>query len=383
MAMTLLIAGGLLMHSFVRLMTRDSGYDPHNLLTFQVRLPASQASAAELKEFAAQLAGRLRRLPGINAIGYSSSLPLEMRASGVVLKVDPSEVIPQLKGPGPATAYNPRLLVAGGDYFKALGNRIVYGRALNEQDGSGQPQALVINETLSRARFGNVNPVGRRVYIDNSPWEIVGVSRDIRETGPDQEPSHQIFIDFRQWKSDMAAPSYFMIRTVGSPLSVLPAVNTAVRQLNANGALENVASMEQLVVSSLSRQRVSAVLIGVFAVLALVIAAIGIYGAMAYTVTQSTREIGIRMALGAQRYEMLRLVLRQGLTLVGIGIAIGLAGAFGLTRYLSSMLFGLTALNAPTYAAAVAFFVFVALAAAYLPAHRATRIDPLVAIRHE
>ena len=249
---------------------------------------------------------------------------------------------------------------------------------------------LVINQTLARQEFPGQDPIGQYVYAgrDSSPWQIVGIVADVRQFGLDQDPQPQFFADFRQWSETdpvfftILGP-YFAIRGGADVQALVPRVRDIVRGLSPDAGLYNVATMEQLVSNSLSRPRMYATLLGIFACVAVVLAAVGIYGVIAYAVAQRTREIGIRMALGAQRTEVVRLVLGQSLTWTVIGVVLGLGGAAAVTRYLEGLLFGLTPLDASTFVAASLTFVSIALVASYVPARRATRIDPVVALRSE
>jgi putative ABC transport system permease protein len=300
-------------------------------------------------------------------------------------RVTPDEPLAERSGPGPATAQFPDARVVSRGYFESLGVRQIAGRSLRETDTRDAPQVIVINRELARQRFPGENPIGRHVFGPGPrPWEIVGIVDDVRQKGADQAPEPQVFMDYRQWPLVGVAPQlYFMVRATGEARLLLPTVRAALQQRDAEARLENVATMDELIASSLARPRTYAVLLGIFAVLAVALAAIGIYGVMAYTVAQSTREIGIRVALGAARGQVLALVLRQGIVLALVGIACGIAGALGLTRYLQGMLFGVSPLDAMTFVAVAGFFAAIGVVASYVPARRAMRVDPLVALRSE
>jgi putative ABC transport system permease protein len=261
--------------------------------------------------------------------------------------------------------------------------RIVAGRGFADADGQGQPRVAIINEALARSGLLGANPIGQQVYFFGpAPWEIVGIVEDVRQVSLEQEPHPQVFFDFRQRPA--AEGPYFVVRTGGEADSaVTSSLLGIVRQIEPSATLDNVASMEELVTTSMYRRRLYAALSGLLAALAVGLAAVGIYGVMAYSVAQRTRELGIRMALGAQKLAVLRLVLGQSLTLTGAGIILGLAGAAAVTRYLEGMLFGLTPLDPYTYLSVAVLFVLVAGIAAYVPARRATKVDPMVALRCE
>jgi putative ABC transport system permease protein len=400
MAMMLLAGGGLLIHSFVKLSTVDLGYDPTNVLTFQVGLPADRYSNAQLRTFAEDLVARLRSVPGVRAAAYARQLPMVSIAENVWFRRTPDL-------PSPLPARNPEgspdARLVSTDYLEVMGIRVIAGRGFGENDGAGRPRVLLINEALARRDFPGENPVGELVYVgrDSTPWEVIGVVRDVRQFRQDQEARPQLFADFRQWpESDRVLFTflgpYYALRIdpsarSGSPRAgsrgdgdaglVIAQSRAAARQLDGQAGLFNVAGMEQLVANRISRPRMYAVLIGIFAAVAVALAVIGIYGVLAHAVVQRTREIGIRMALGARRSEVMRLVLRQSLLWTAAGIALGLVGAAALTRYLDRMLFGLTPLDPATFVAVSALFALIAAVASYLPARRATKVDPIVALR--
>jgi putative ABC transport system permease protein len=273
------------------------------------------------------------------------------------------------------------------DFISAMGIPLVAGRTFGPHDRAGQSQVMLINRTLARSGLLGDVPLGKRFYAYGpAPWEVVGVVEDVRQFGPTENAQPQIFIDFRQIPdSEMLAGVglYFAIRTDGQSTSVASSVRSMVRQLDRQLLIENVAPMELLVWNSIAQPRLYATLLAIFAGVAVVLAAIGIYGVMAHSVTERTREIGIRMALGAEHARVMRLVLGQSLVLTVAGIVLGLAGAAGLTRYFERLLFGLTPLDPTTFAAVALLFGAVATLAAFIPARRATKVSPLVALRGE
>jgi putative ABC transport system permease protein len=385
MALVLLIGGGLLIHSFVNLLKTDAGYDPRNVLTFQVTLPRS--SDAERAIFAENVTARLSSVPGLRVAGYSQHLPMVQMMSVAPLRTTPTLPAQPPPPPGPPGSRTPpewpSTRFVSRDFFAVMGMRVIAGRGFDERDRKGQPQVMLISRALARSGLLGEDPIGKQVYaLGMAPWEIVGIVDDVRYRGLDQEPEPQIFIDLRQWPAP-GGPRYYAARVEGDPAALAPAIRSIVSQIEPRATLDNVATMEQIVASTMSRPRLYAVVVGVFAGVAVLLALVGIYGVMSYSVSQRTREIGIRMALGAHRQEVLRLVLGQSVLLTSAGLAAGLAGASLVTRYLDTLLFGLAPLDPATFAAAALLFGLVAILASYLPARRATRVDPLVALRCE
>jgi putative ABC transport system permease protein len=381
-AMVLLVGGGLLIRSFTALSSVDAGYDPSNVLTFQVSLPLNRYPDERLRVFAEDLVTRLQSAPGVEAAAYANQVPMVSirdTAGGLWRTPDPQRAPPP-RGP------DARLISR--DYLHVLGIRVVAGRGLDEGDSAGRPRVLLMNETMARQEFAASDPIGQIRYIgrDPIPWQIVGIVSDVRQFGLDREPEPQFFADLRQWPQPFLVfptGAYYVVRTSGDPLGLVSQVRGLVRQLDAEAALFNVAPMEQIVARSMSKPRMYAVLLGIFATVGVALAVVGIYGVMAYTVAQRTREIGIRMALGAERTSVMAIVLRHSMTLTAVGIAIGLVGASALTRYLRALLFGITPTDATTYIAVTVLFAVIAALASLVPARRATRIDPLTALRYE
>jgi predicted permease len=290
--------------------------------------------------------------------------------------------------PEPPPPDTPDIRLVSREFLDVMRIRVIRGRGFTDADGPGRPRVMLINEALARRDFADRDPVGTTVYIGRrpEPWEIVGVVANVRQFGLDVLPQPQFFVDLEQWDNDplvFPAGAYYAARTSLDPESLVPAIRDLVRQLDPQAVLFYVASMEDVVASTISRPRLYATLLGIFSAVGLGLAVIGIYGVMAYLVTQRTREIGIRVALGARRAQVIGLVVKQSAVLTVAGIVIGLAGAAMLSRYLEGLLFGVSPLDPMTFAAAAALFALAALAAAYGPARRATAVDPLVALRAE
>ena len=386
LAMVLVVAGGLLIHSFARLATVDVGFDASQLLTFQVIVPGVEPQLQQ-RAFAETLVERLRSLPGVSNAAYARQLPLVRLGDSINLTTARNGVDVVL-GEAPDVRF------VSTDYLTTLGARIVSGRTFRETDREGQPRVVIINEALARREFAGKYPIGEIVFLGmqrSVPLEIVGVVSNIRQQGLDRAPRPQYFIDFRQVPTDGAfrAPplfplgAYYSVRTSADMAALVGQIRSIVRQMDSKATVDNVATMEEILSGSLARPWMYTVLLGIFAAVALSLAAIGLYGVMAYTVRQRTREIGIRMALGADRGRVVGLVLQRSAALTILGLIIGLAGAIATTRYLRDLLFGLTPLDPLTYVAAASVFMLVATIASYVPARHATRVDPIIVLRNE
>jgi putative ABC transport system permease protein len=382
LAMILLVGGGLLARSFLKLSTVDPGYVADNVLTFQVSLPVSRYPNPRLRSFAEDLVAQLRALPGVQSAAYANQLPmvnLSDTAGGLWDTPDPNRA---------PTPIGPDARFVSRDYLSVFGIRVLAGRGFGDGDGEGQPRVLLVNQALVNSSFNGESPIGRTMFVgkDVVPWEIVGIVDDVRQFGLDRAPTPQFFADLRQW-SGMGAyfpiGAYYAVRISGDPENVLPGIRAIVSGLDPEAALFSIAPMSSVVANTIARPRLYASLLGTFALAGLVLALIGIYGVMSYAVTQRTREIGIRVSLGAARRDVLTLVLGQSLALTAIGIGLGLVGAVLVSRYLETMLFGVTRLDTATFAAVALTFVVVAALASYVPARRATKVDPLVALRCE
>jgi len=389
LAMVLLAGGGLLIRSFVELSRIDTGYDPSNVVTFQVAVPSDLYPPARTKAFAEELVAKLQSIAGVESAGYANQLPMVNLVNSFPLGPRPRprpEPGRPLERPPEGMA---DIRLVSRDYVKAMGIRVRSGRGFVESDGAGATRVMLINEALARRDFANRNPIGETVFINyfQEPWQIVGVITNVRQFGLSVEPTPQFFVDMRQWTEIDAlvfpVGAYYAIRTSRDPASIVPSVRAIVQQMDAQASLFYVAPMEQVVASTISRPRLYATLLGVFSVVGLGLAVIGIYGVMSYSVAQRTREIGIRVALGARRGQVIALVLGQSALLTSVGIVAGLSGAAMLSRYLEGLLFGVTPLDPVTFIAATVLFALVALVAAAGPVRRATGVDPLIALRAE
>jgi predicted permease len=387
LAMLLLVGGGLLINSFIKLATIDPGFNVTHVLTFQVLMSGSPR-ADTLRSFAESVVERMASAPGVQSVGYARQLPMVQLEDSLTLTIRRNGV-DQTLGTGADVRF------VSHDYLKTMGIPIVAGRGLSADDGAGRPGAVVINDALAHRDFAGVNPIGEVILLGPQdhrlPFEIVGVAGNVRQFGLDRTPDAQYFIDIRQVPIDpvyrmpplFPVGAYYTLRTAGDLAQAVNAVRTVVRQLDPNATLDHVATMEEIVSNSIVRPRMYAVLVAIFSAVAVALASIGLYGVMSYSVAQRRREIGIRIALGAQRGQVMGMVLRRSTLLAAIGIAIGLAGAAGVSRFLQGLLFGVTPLDPLTFAAVAALFASIALVASYVPARRATSVDPLEALRCE
>jgi predicted permease len=383
MATLLLIDGGLLISSFVRLATIDPGFDPSHLLTFQVGITRGDQLA-----FAESLVERLKALPGVVSVGYGRQLPMVDLQDSLRLTI-------RRDGVDQTLDEFPDIRLVSRDYLRTLGVPILAGRGLAERDAEGQPPVILVNDALVRRNFQGVAPIGQTIVLGpvahRFPLEIVGVVGNIRQFGLDRPAESQYFMDMRQVSTDPAlrmpplfpVGAYYLVRVAGDPGAIVGNIRSIVRQLDPAAPLDRIATMEQIVANSMTVPRLYAVLAAIFSTIALALAIVGLYGVVSYNVTQRTREIGVRMALGAQARQVMQLVLRESGVLVLIGLAIGLVAAIFGTRYLDTLLFGLEPLDATTFVAVLVLFPTVALIASYVPARRATSIDPLEALRCE
>jgi putative ABC transport system permease protein len=373
MAMVLLVGGGLLIHSFIRLSTTERGYDTSNVVTFQAA--GRQTIGPPARAFADQMIERLASLPGVTAVGYSNNLPLVQQ--GLARDFSPQ---PPLPGQPPRLP-RPGVHAVSPDFARAIGLRIVEGRGFSAGDAARR-EALV-TRAFARSTFFDGPALGAHIYAGRNDWEVVGILEDVKQFTLQQKPSPELFIvDFTPPPPGLGG-TYFAVRTSSDAAAITAAVRQVVRDQDAAATVENVATMAQIVSNAMARPRLYAVLLGVFAAVAVALAAVGIYGVLAFVVTRRTREIGIRVALGAQRSQVIALTLRDTAALTSLGIVIGVGGAAALSRYLEGLLFGVTPLDGPTFVFVVVLFVVVAALASFVPARRAARVDPAVALRAE
>ena len=384
LALVLLIGAALMIRTFANLRQVELGFDPRNILTFQVALSGPKYdTTAEIAEYYRGALERIRSLPGIESAAVTSSLPLAGHYN-LPLEIDgqPDQVV----------SVETRIITP--DFFRVMRLRLQQGRELAETDREGSQDVVIVNEAFARQYLSNADPLSQRLivgrmYGDPRARQIVGVVNDVKQFSPGTSAPPMIFMPITQVPDKVmltttkTVPMKFAVRTAGDPLSLSAAVRQEMRHLDASLPVTNLRSMEQILSRSIASERFSMSLLGSFAAIGLILAGVGIYGVMAYSVTQRTHEIGIRMALGAQAGDVLKLVVGQGMLLALFGVAIGLIAAFALTRLMSSLLYGVSATDPMTFVGISLLLAGVALLACYIPARRATKVDPMVALRYE
>jgi putative ABC transport system permease protein len=377
LALMLLVGAGLLSRSFIRLQRVDQGFNPRNVLTAVVTLPqAVYPERNQIASFYDQLLERVGTLPGVQSSAAVSSLPLTGYDS------DAGFVIQGRPAPQPDQRPVAWVSSVSPGYFRTMGMRLIAGREFTERDNERSPKVVIISEATARRHFPNEDPIGKRIGNGRPDgWiEIVGVTADVKQFGLSQDARVSMFFPDRQRP---ARRMFIVARTAGDPLSLSSALRGAVAAMDKDLAVSNIIPMEEITAQSIGQERFTLLLLGLFSALALLLAAAGIYGVMSYAVAQRTHEIGIRMALGAQTRDVLKLVVTQGMALVLAGVGIGLASALALTRFIRGLLFGVSATDPMTFVGVAALLALVALVACYVPARRASKVDPMVALRCE
>jgi putative ABC transport system permease protein len=392
LSLTLLVGAGLMIKSFVRLQGVDPGFEPEHVLTAEIGLPrAKYPDGQKVAAFHDQLLARLAALPGVVAAGLGSSLPLGGTNADTSFFIDGQ---PPLE-PRDRPHTHPRTITP--DYFRAMGMRMVEGRAFTEQEHEQAPRVAIVSETMARRFWPAQTALGKRVALDYEAMkffpdrppqfdlaagmrEIVGVVRDVRHEGLETEPQPEMYVPDRQRPE---REMNLVIRAAIDPASLAPAVRGAVSAIDPDQPVANIKPMSRLLADSVAKPRFNYVLLTVFAAVALILTITGVYGVMSYAVARRTREMGIRLALGARGADVLKLVIRQGMKPVIAGVALGLAGAYALTRVMATLLFGVSPTDPTVFIGVAALLATVALLACYLPARRAMKIDPVVALRRE
>jgi putative ABC transport system permease protein len=379
LALVLLVGAGLFIKSLNRLRSVDPGFNPNNLLTMRVTLPGRKYDTdPKVMDFFNKAVEQLRAIPGVEAAGAINTLPFAGPHSGTTVEVEGQPKLP------PGQELGTGVCVTDANYFQAMQIPLKRGRLFTEQEANEMRHVVVVNETFARKNLPGQDPLGKRVTIvmknENVPSEIVGVVGDTKHLGLDTETEEMAY-----WPQPELVYPYMtlVIRTRDEATNIAPAARNVIRNLDPEQPVGEVSTMEGLLARSIAQSRFNAVLLAVFSLVALVMAAVGIYGVMSYSVQQRTHEIGLRMALGAQQSDVLRLVVKQGIILGLIGVVAGLIAAFGLTRLIVSLLFEVPATDTRTFAAVAGGLFLITLIACYIPARRATKVDPLVALRYE
>jgi putative ABC transport system permease protein len=376
-ALALLIGAGLVSRSLLNLQRIDPGFDQRNVLTFQLQLHgAKYPDVGKTRDYFRQLLERIESQPGVVAAGAVLMRPLEAPVGWHVRYATDGQSMDEIMSNAilNCVSITPH-------YLRAIGIPIKAGRDFTEHDGGDDPQVAIISETMARGAFApGVDPIGKRIRIGGQGWRtIVGVAGDARLIDL-KDAQWNVYVPYRQFAYPL---SYVAIRSASDPLALMAMVRREVAALDPEQNVMRAMTMEQRVSTSLAQPRFNALLLSLLSVLAATLAAIGIYGVISYSVARRTREIGVRLALGARRVDVLRLVIGQGLALAGAGLAVGLAASFTLTRLMKSLLYGVSAIDLLTFAGASALAAAVALGACWLPARKAVRVDPLDALRHE
>ncbi len=379
LALVLLVSAGLLLRSLQHLFAVDPGFDASNLLTMQIQTSGQKFNDdSTTHRFFAQALESVRQVPGVTSAAFTSQLPLtdDSDIYGVQFESSPNDPDHDVG------AY--RYAVTPG-YLETIGIPLRRGRLLDARDVAGAPVSVLINESFAKRKFPGQDPIGQRVHVGRTdlPWyTIVGVVGDVKQTSLAVSRADAVYITPTQWYFADPAMS-LVVRTRGDAAPLAPAARNAIWSVDKDQPIVRVATMDQLLAASAAERRFALILFQAFALVALVLAATGIYGVLSGSVTERTREIGVRLALGASRGDILALVVRQGMTLTGLGVVSGLSGALVASQAIVTMLFGVSRLDPITYLSVIGLLVGVAVIACWVPARRATKVDPLVALRYE
>jgi len=384
LSLVLLVGAGLLIQTLVRLMNQYSFLEPEQVLTLRTQLPKSKyKDTPQRANFYKQVLDRVQNLPGVVSAGYSTSVPLAWKGGT-------SGFYPEgAKDPIPGMSYDSNHRQVSADYLRTLKIALRQGRYFDEHDNAQSMKVAVVNETMARQYWPGQNVIGRRFKLgdpnEDVPWiSIVGMVADVRQMGLDEPIKAEMYFPYSQVDTQpWFAPRDLAIRTSGDPLKLVNSVREAVRSVDPDQPISNVALLSDLLGEEAAQRQMGMILLSAFAVLALILASLGIYGVLAYFVAQHRNEIGVRLALGATPLKMLWLVIRKGMGLTLVGVVLGVFASFGLTRLMRSLLFGVGTTDPLTFAAVPLVLLVVSLLACWIPARRAARVDPIAALRYE
>ncbi|HKE59022.1 MAG TPA: ABC transporter permease [Pyrinomonadaceae bacterium] len=379
LSLVLLIGAGLMIRSFWKLQNIDPGFDTHNALTMSVMLtPTRYSEPHQQLAFLDRALEQIRALPGVVSVGATTTVPLMGGGSTQPFSIEGRPTGTIAEQPMAQTRY------ISPDYFRAIGIPLRQGRFFSDQDRDNSVPVIIISEAMARRFWPGENPIGKRLtpsfHVEQGAREVVGVVGNVKARGLDSDSSTMMYLPYNQSPRPFMS---FVVRTASNPESLIQPASKAIYSIDKEQALTDVQTMEQVLTASLYGRRFNMMLLLTFAGVALLLAAVGVYGVMNYTVTLRRRELGIRMALGAAKMDVLRLVLGQGLTLTVIGVGAGLIAAYALTRLMATLLYGVTATDYLTFGSVSAMLIAVGLASSYLPARRATKVNPTIALRTE
>jgi putative ABC transport system permease protein len=387
MALTLLVGAGLLIQTLLKLRGQYSLLQPEKILTMSARLPRDKYNEMwQRKNFYDQTLARVKTLPGVVSAGYTTTFPLQWKGGTSAFRLESGQLIP-------GSSYDALYRQVTADYLQTMGIPLRQGRYFDETDNERSTPVAIINETMARQYWPDQNALGKRFRLgDSDPdakqWPkwitVVGIVADVRQMGVDAPVKAEMYLPYQQDKSRWwMSPFMLAIRVSGDPMGMVAAVSREIHVVDPDQPISVIATMAELLGEETKQRRVGMMLLATFAGIALLLAALGIYGALAYFVAQRTREIGVRVALGAQTSDVMKMVIKQGMRLTSFGVGIGLIGGLALARLMKSLLFGVTATDPLTFAAVAALLASVAMMACYIPARRATKVDPVVAFRCE
>ncbi|HET9530565.1 MAG TPA: ABC transporter permease [Blastocatellia bacterium] len=383
LALVLLIGAGLMIRSFFKLVNVDPGFEAENVLTMRVQLAFNKYSSPEQRNaFYDQMLQRIEALPGVHSAGVISFLPLDPVGIHFTFSIKGRTLPGELNLP--YAAYR----VGSPDYFRAMEISLLRGRTFTSQDTKDAPSVVIINKNMADRFWPGEDVIGKQIKIgppdSPNPWStVIGVVKDVKHNKLEDELSPQIYAPYYQDRRGFVAPRDLVVRTTADPLALAGVIRNEVWAIDQDQPVSKIQTMEEVVSASVVNPRFHTMLLGIFGGLALVLAAVGLYGVMAYSVAQRTHEIGVRMALGARVSDVVMMVLKQGIMLTSIGIALGLGAAFVLTRLMTGLLYGVSSTDLVTFVGVVVFLVVIALLACYIPARRAARVEPVLALRDQ